>query len=661
MKEITRNDFNLFQNEILGLIKKIDTKSTEKISDLTKRFEKNELMTEQKFENFKYQVEESIKNLETNKIIVNLNDKIKELNTKMEELKTVNNQKISNFERDLSNACFKYDRIFLNNISSPGLIGDGCPYPTMRAFLEYANAKIKDFMNSKEKFGVDFQKYHDWVKSTLDSFKDEFIKYKDEMNETLRNEVKQYDKRSMDKMNAVEDKLSFIRIENGRYNFKLNKKWEELQEKLQLFYVMNDNLIKLYNKARNEILKTQKEVNNICQYLNNNTTGNKTTYDKFNKKIELKSKILNSENALPIINSFDEITKNNMLISEKNNVNNNNRNKKTNNTKLFMKKKTFNLDIGGFNINKLDSKLISSDTSKNAIEEARQNIRMGLSETKIRGKFTNLKNNYLKIGETNELSIFDDKINASENSKTELHNIIEENEHNEKNNNQQQNDKKTSPMHFNLKSNRAFDNLSIFPNKINSFTFERKEIRNDEKKEKEKFDNFYAEEYNEIKSKFEDLYDKSNNKINNIMDHLNTLISKMNKIIFNKNDTISLENEIEYVPIVKNKKLYINDSGNKLVFSMNKSYQSKKEKNIEKNNIPNLKYQTKFNSKLIINDKYINENFKYNNDLGISPNNVAKLFDEKSQRPKNNYERMLRIQSLKKIESYLIKKFTDPN
>ena len=87
-------------------------------------------------------------------------------------------------------------------------------------------------------------------------------------------------------------------------------------------------------------------------------------------------------------------------------------------------------------------------------------------------------------------------------------------------------------MHFNLKSNRVFDNLSMFPNKINSFTFERKEIRNDEKKEKEKFDNFYAEEYNEIKSKFEDLYDKSNNKINNIMDHLNTLISKMNKIIF---------------------------------------------------------------------------------------------------------------------------------
>ena len=37
-------------------------------------------------------------------------------------------------------------------------------------------------------------------------------------------------------MNAVEDKLSFIRIENGQYNFNLNKKWEELEEKLQNFY-----------------------------------------------------------------------------------------------------------------------------------------------------------------------------------------------------------------------------------------------------------------------------------------------------------------------------------------------------------------------------------------------------------------------------------------
>ena len=175
MKEITRNDFNLFQNEILGLIKKSDSKSTEKITELIANLQKTELISDQKFENYKFEVDSIVKNLETNDTIVKLKQKIDELNSQIEEIKSVNENKISKFERDLSNACFKYDKIFLNNISSPGLIGDGCPYPTMKAFLVYANNKIKDFISSKDKFGIDFKKYHDWVQSSLDKFKDEIV------------------------------------------------------------------------------------------------------------------------------------------------------------------------------------------------------------------------------------------------------------------------------------------------------------------------------------------------------------------------------------------------------------------------------------------------------------------------------------------------------
>ena len=345
MKEITRNDFNLFQNEILGLIKKIDNKSTDKIAELNGYTQKFQLITEQKFENFKIEISELIKSLETNNVIVKINEKITELNAKIEEVKAVNNTKLSNFERNLSNACFKYDKIFLNNISCPGLIGDGCPYPTMRNFLEYSNNKINDFMKSKDKFGIDFKKYHDWVTSTLDKFREELFKYKEEMDNILRKEIKEYDKRSINKMNAVEDKLSFIRIENGRYNFKLNKKWEELEEKLKLFYNMNDNLIRIYNKARQEVIKTQKEVNNIAQYLNYaKTDGNKVTYDKFNKRININSKIqgVNSENVLPVINSFDEISKPLLTTSKYKNSDNNSKafniQNNTKNIRLFKKK-----------------------------------------------------------------------------------------------------------------------------------------------------------------------------------------------------------------------------------------------------------------------------------------------------------------------------------
>ena len=422
MKEITRNDFNLFQNEILGLIKKSDANSKEKITNLMMNLQKTELISEQKFQNFKYEVEKVVKNLETNDIILKLNERINDLNKKIEELKTINNTKISNFERDLSNACFKYDKIFLNNISSPGLIGDGCPYPTMRSFLEYCNNKIKEFMNSKDKFGIDFKKYHDWVQSSLDKFREEMNKYKEENENNLKKEIKQYDKRSHDKMNAVEDKLSFIRVENGRYNFKLNKKWEELEEKLQNFHYMNDNLIKIYSKTREEFIKSQKDLANIINYLNytksSSPNANKTTYDKFNKRIDINTPQLpNIESILPSFNSFDDLSKFANPFTSKNNISNNESkyNSSKQNQKFkksFIKKNTISLDKNLFNFNKLNRLNINNNINtdingkENENENPQKYIRSGLSEKKLTQiNNTSRKKNFFNE-EKNELSIF---------------------------------------------------------------------------------------------------------------------------------------------------------------------------------------------------------------------------------------------------------------
>ena len=682
MKEITRNDFNLFQDEILGLIKKYDTKSTEKILELSSNIQKTDLMSEQKFENFKYNIENMLKNLESNKAIVKLNDKIVELTNKIEELKTTNNTKISNFERDLSNACFKYDKIFLNNISSPGLIGSGCPYPTMRAFLEFSNSKIKELMGMKEKFGMDFQKYHDWVKSSLDKVKEEMDITKEEISNNLKKEIKNYDKRSMDKMNVVEDKLSFIRIENGRYNYNLNKKTEELEEKLLLFYVMNDNLVKLYNKARKELLDTQKELNNIVQYLNyikSSSPGNKVTYDKFNKRIEInKPQGINSDNVLPFINSFDEISKN-IFNTSKNNNNSKGNNNKNNmkKMKLFTKKNTVNLDTMGFSFNRLNrltkNNNLFTDISGNDNEESIKNIKSDFSERKLTKKLSTFRKSNLTVEERNELKILS-KENKSEKNKKEheLHNIEEENVNKEKS------DKQTSPIRCNKLQNKVFSNLIISPNKINSFTFERKELSKNNNEEKEKDDKNIntdrigcSEEFNEIKSKFYDLYEKSNYKINIIMQHLNALINNMNKIIFNKKDNLNPLKDIENISDLKNKRLLFNNSGNKLLFPLNRSHEDKlnkteKGKEIEKNNIPNLKKNIKINKNIIIKDTYLNENLKLNNyvktaEIRGNSNDIVKQYEDREQKTNDYLVRMLRIKSLNKIEDFLIKKFTDDN
>ena len=305
------------------------------------------------------------KTFEENTLIEDINNKLDKFNKKIEETTIINNTKIASFQKDLSNACYKYDKIFLNNISSPGLIGDGCPYATMRAFLEFVNNRIKEFISSKDKSMVDFKRYETWVKTTLDKFKEEIVDNKNEIYQFLNKEIKQYDKRSIEKMNIIEDKLSFIKIENGRYNYNLHKKWEELEEKLKLFYTMNDNLINYYNNCKKEYLQIKNKFNDLSKYFKDikvsKNTNYKTIFDELSKKINMntnkKQKQNSTEsnkynNVLPSISSIDDLSR---IKINKKDTNDNCRQSfnievKQNRSKLI-KKKTFQFESFGSSFN----------------------------------------------------------------------------------------------------------------------------------------------------------------------------------------------------------------------------------------------------------------------------------------------------------------------
>ena len=120
MEEITRNDLNFFQNEILKDMKSMEKKLNEKITIISTNFQNTSLLMDQKYENIKVKLDEIEKSLESKNAMETINNKLEKFNSKLEEKIVFYNTKIAKFERDLSNACFKYDKIFLNNISSPG-------------------------------------------------------------------------------------------------------------------------------------------------------------------------------------------------------------------------------------------------------------------------------------------------------------------------------------------------------------------------------------------------------------------------------------------------------------------------------------------------------------------------------------------------------------
>ena len=738
MEEITRNDFSFFQNEILKEMKSIEKKLNEKILTISKDFQNKTLIIEQKYENEKVRMEELLKRIETENIQEKINEKIDKINSKLEETTMVNNIKISSIERDLSNACYKYDKIFINNISSPGLIGDGCPYHTMRSFLEFVNDKLKDLLSAKEKSSIDFKRYEDWVKSILNKFKEEISDNKNSMKNFLVNEIKQYDKRSFDKMNVVEDKLSFIRIENGKYNYNLSKKWEELEEKLKIFNVMNDNLINVYNNSRKEFALIKKKFNDLGDYFkdiqyNKNNINFKSIFDELSKKIKTNKLSTNESSKYnnKVLPSLEDISQ---IKSNKKNDNNPLQNffERKNTPNRLLKKKTFQLDNkfgSSFNLKKnfYNKNYLNNTKNFNLLTESNNNINnmsnvvpkiifeKKITQNEELHKNTDLQtsnDNYItkeknettpsvlkenKIVKENNINIIYIEEQNKENSiiknkSIEINDEIKEEKENSETKSKNNNNEiiQEIDLHSNINRNNNItidqkinsinkaDNINNNNSTINSkklvddndnniqFNLSKNENNSNIDTKIKNID----EELNKVNIKFDSVYDNLKNKAMEIANQLNSLISKLNKIIFRKEDNIKRIREIDFYLERKKKNNFLNNSGICLPFSNNNStddnFKSNKKENYNRDNSfnalinKNNRNKSIYSTRLYFNNININKAKTKLSDSRSNSNNTNNNNINKNNN-KNFYIRMIDPLSLSKIESYLIKKFTEPN
>ena len=132
--EKTRNDFIFFQNEILGDVKKVETKLSEKLSQTTSFLETQTQKYEQKLKDLANRFNILSHQLEEHNNTEKFEEVMKQSKQKLEDLVTKIEVKLNILDKDFNNACFKYDKIFSNNLVAPGLIGAACPYDSFKPF-----------------------------------------------------------------------------------------------------------------------------------------------------------------------------------------------------------------------------------------------------------------------------------------------------------------------------------------------------------------------------------------------------------------------------------------------------------------------------------------------------------------------------------------------
>ena len=438
MSEVKKSDIIYIQNEILIDIAKLDKKLSDKITQLSSALQNQQLLTDQKYELSNDKYNSLLSKIESNSDIKSLKDQFEEFKAKINQNQLINSNKIFSLEKDLRNACLKYDDFLNSNIFTPGLVGHGGKYKDIKTFREFVDKKISELVIYKEKNTIDIKKYKEKTDNAIGQ-----IKLRSEGNESKYFEfcyekINEAKKEIMTKFTLLDENLNNLKIENGKYSYDLIKKSEDLQnqinalkniendiniklnEQAEKYQSYNNNLAKLFEsqneefkliKSRftelSEFIKDVRFMRNLDAYQKKSGQNNEINSMSFLKDSRMLSKKINFDKPQKLSKN-DEIKISNIKNQyEDNKENNEIKNEPIiNNEKLYQKKEEDKIKIKNVlktDINnskesnspkKINNKIEKENLSKDA------NVRINKNSNNTATKFHKGRNPSLKLDDS---------------------------------------------------------------------------------------------------------------------------------------------------------------------------------------------------------------------------------------------------------------------
>ena len=355
------NVLMFFKNEILEDIKKVEIKLDNKILKILESLEEQKTLYEKKMNNFENTfkiLKGKIQNLNNNNLNdKDINEKIIKLNKKTEDYFSKLDSRFILFQTSFQDSCYKYDKTILNNSQIPGLIGERCPYSSMRDFYENIHRKLNEFLRHKDQQSIDLKKYKEKMNDIITQNKTYLPMFENKITNYFDTQIKDIDNKYKERVDIIEERINNLRIENGKYSSELIEKCNNLNDRWSKIDDIIKDLLYKYNEEINNFKVSFKEIRN-------NLNNFEDKYNKFLEKIKMLKEI---NNYLTIKN------KNNKILKE-------NKNKIINDDT-----KNINLDSN------IDYKLQSEEMELNSLINSKQNKEIEESRNKQNLKESNIK------------------------------------------------------------------------------------------------------------------------------------------------------------------------------------------------------------------------------------------------------------------------------
>ena len=243
-------------------------------------------------------------------------DNLVEKIDKMNELLTFHDVRINNLIKDLSNACFKYDKIYLNNLILPGKIGDFCKYKNLKEYLEYTFNQFLQFENYNKKQGIILKEFKDKIDNLDNDLSRQINTLKQTNFDFMNLKIDELKGFQNQKINELKDDIQKTKIEFESNKINMKKEIKDLNNSLNNENDKNDlkNIINEYDLLKTNFISLIKYIKQL--HYNKNINKNEIIRTQINKLIlnlmnSDKNQKIEDEKIENIINEISE-TKNNI-------------------------------------------------------------------------------------------------------------------------------------------------------------------------------------------------------------------------------------------------------------------------------------------------------------------------------------------------------------
>ncbi len=599
-----------FKEEVYHSLKELEKKMNEKTIEL--------------IQSFTQKIETNQKNIEKFKNETNIFLTKEEFKSEKREIiressnKNLNDEKLTTFQiqidalrKDLTDSCFKYDKIFIDQLTLPGIIGDGCKFKGVKDYIKQNIEDLSNINYTNEKTLKDIRMGKAKMENRIKDFNIQIESYKQTINQNLNIKIAQFEEKLDERFVPIEGDIKKLMNE---FNFPDKKKnyekemkelikntKKEINDNIDKIKKMHLNTINDLDSLKSDFKKMKKTVVDFSKILakqyedgfkNNDFLGSNIKIPSFIRQKSIKRRATVSLKSGYVKNSLINRRFSNNDFSNFNNFNDviNEGNEK------FINKTNLNFDSSRnlYNLNQENKYSINSTENM-------------MNDNKNENNDNINNNNYINSNRINSNRINSNRINSNRiNSNNNNSNNINNNNNNNNDNNN--NSKDIKNVEEKIYEEKNFFKKKSLKNNIYSAEIKSSSIQ--------KIENF-----NELENK-----DKKNENKKPIL-RLSSIRKKVNfdnkesLIQFNRDNkkttTITTINKEEETK----KNNGIEDYGLKENLNENENIKKIIQNQIIQNSISNSINEQNINST----PNYINNYSTENEDLNKTPNKVNKI------------------------------------